>query len=522
MKKIGLDFGTTNSILSYYQAGQIESYKLGGADGTNYIPSYISFDDDFIEIGTTARDNASDDSSIETYSKFKMLLGEKDQEKLANFGYGKDNRSVSEVVHTFIQELLKSYKEEHKEDIEHLVVTIPEIWLNDNLGARSELNSILNDLKLPSFQFISEPSAAGAYFLHQYKEKHQQNFNGHCLIFDYGGGTLDITLFNAQDQKIKILERTGQGHSKKDLGNAGVAYDNAVIQKAMEQTQETTLSPQDESYKPLLIEFELKKIRNKQRIEKAIEKYLKMGVDKEVFKVSEGGYTLSITPSLLIEVFDSLLKENILNALEDIEQTYKLYNIDTTDDTAFKIVLVGGFSSFWLSQKTVMEHFNTQTLSDKRFEQDLSKEDTALAISKGAALVANEMVQIDDVYPLSVGLIAYDIVDGYRKEVLKSVFKKGAKAEVNKKIFVEDFTVISAGKPTLYLDNGFKNYKIKLEHDVEALFPKYYTEENSWNFYFEMDENSFFYIYIVDKDGDTKKTELGKIIEDYNNTMIVK
>ena len=57
MKTIGLDFGTTNSILSYFNSASktIEAWKIGGSDGENYIPSCISLIDNDIFIGEEAK-----------------------------------------------------------------------------------------------------------------------------------------------------------------------------------------------------------------------------------------------------------------------------------------------------------------------------------------------------------------------------------------------------------------------------------------------------------------------------------
>ncbi len=52
--KIGLDFGTTNSIISYWEKDQLEAFQYGGENGTKYIPSFITYEDGFIEIGSGA------------------------------------------------------------------------------------------------------------------------------------------------------------------------------------------------------------------------------------------------------------------------------------------------------------------------------------------------------------------------------------------------------------------------------------------------------------------------------------
>lgn len=90
MKTIGLDFGTTNSILSYFNEKNhhVETYKVGGVDGDNYIPSVIAMDEEEILFGKEAKSYIGDDS-FTLFSKFKILLGEESQEKLQAYQYDK-------------------------------------------------------------------------------------------------------------------------------------------------------------------------------------------------------------------------------------------------------------------------------------------------------------------------------------------------------------------------------------------------------------------------------------------------
>ena len=68
---IGLDFGTTNSILSFYNRNKdyVETYKLDGNAGANYIPSVVAIDDGEIAIGEVAK-NSIDDEYLDVYSRF--------------------------------------------------------------------------------------------------------------------------------------------------------------------------------------------------------------------------------------------------------------------------------------------------------------------------------------------------------------------------------------------------------------------------------------------------------------------
>ena len=78
MNIVGLDFGTTNSILSYYDEtkGVVESFKLGGVDGSNYIPSYLAISKDDIDekyIGKEAKSEDKDDI-LRTFAQNPQII----------------------------------------------------------------------------------------------------------------------------------------------------------------------------------------------------------------------------------------------------------------------------------------------------------------------------------------------------------------------------------------------------------------------------------------------------------------
>ena len=522
---VGLDFGTTNSILSFYneQTQSIESWKMGGVDGDNYIPSFLSIDEDNdVSIGTRVKEYVADGEDIKSYSKFKIFLDEKDPVKLQKNGF--DTKTPKEVAKLYIKTLLDTFKKENNiSHIDKIVVSIPEIWIKDNMGVRSELESILKDLKLPNIDLKSEPVSAGAYFLHKYQEKHKKNFNGHFLVFDFGGGTLDITLLESDNNKIKTLERTGKGYSNKLVGKAGVAYDQHVVKKALKDQCDTTLKDDDVTFLSLLIEFERKKIRDADKIKKSIEKYIKMKKDTSIFKIEKKNYELAITPSLLFNSFNELFKDDINQALKEIKSKFSFYDIDDIDDNKFKIVLVGGFSSFYLSQKIVMDFFNTKTLSDKRFEQDFTKDDLALAISKGTALFAKDIIIEEKTYPMSIGIILSTLNgDGFLEELEKTVFKKGDSVKKLKapKYLRENIT--STKKPVLLFNDGSTSSKIILDHDIQKLFPNSNKIDNTWHIGFSIDNNQFYYLHIKDSSGKTTKTEFSYLVKKFRDAIIVK
>jgi len=522
MKVIGLDFGTTNSIVSFFneKTQNIEAWKMGGTDGNNYIPSCISFEDDEIYIGEEAKSNLARGDS-QTYANFKILLHEKDAKKLANYNY--KSIAPKEITKQYMKTLLELYKKEQNiSTIDSLVITVPEIWIQDDMQSRSGIMEIANELSLPLTKLVSEPVAAGAYFINNYKKRNNKTYNGHLLIFDYGGGTLDISLLEANDDAIQTLERTGKGKDSITIGKAGVAYDELVVMSLYKDTFNKELKKNSEEYHELLVDFEREKIQNRTRIEKFVKQYEKNAkLNRDIFSLRCESGKISVTPKILVECFDELLKDDLKSSLKEIERYFKIRGLNTNNHDEFRIVMVGGFSNYYLSEKAVRDFFDSKTDSDRRFETHFTLEDTTLAISKGATLIANEYVKLDETYPMSIGIVFYTInSNAERVEIRDTIFQKGDEISINEIIYSKH-TIVGSGKPTLFFDNGRTSYKIKVEKNPEEIFPNSNNEANEWEIGFSVDKNSFYYIHIKDKTGEIINTEIGNVIEDYKDSIIV-
>jgi molecular chaperone DnaK len=522
MRVVGLDFGTTNSILSFYNESMqsIEAWKMGGSDGQNYIPSYLSIFENDIFIGEEAKTllKTGDEN---TYSKFKILLHETNQTKLDEYNY--KTKTPKEIAKLYIKTLLDTYKQEQNIDsIDSIVITVPEIWLNDDMQGRSTIKEIADELQLPLQKLISEPVAAGAYFLQKYKNENDKSFNGHLLVFDYGGGTLDITLLEASHEEMRTLERTGKGKDEIQIGKAGVLYDENIVMHLYEKSFDEKLQKNSNAYHELLIDFEKEKISNKKIIETNISRYLKnQKLDLEVFSLRCDKGKISIKPSDMVRIFDDVLKNDVISSLKEIESYFKIYGINPDASHEFRIIMVGGFSNFYLSKSALFDFFGSKTGSDKRFETHFTQEDTTLAISKGAALIANQFVIIDETYPMTIGVVLNKITAyGELEEIKDVVFKKGDKVVMSNTKY-NDKNIQNIGKITLYIDNGKTNYKIKIDKNADEIFPDYNTINNKWNIGFSIDSNSFFYLHIKDISGKEIKTEIGNIIEKYKDCLIV-
>ncbi len=529
MQKLGLDFGTTNCTLSYFDPSNktLKCYQMSDAGSLPYIPSFIRFsnEDDTIEIGKGAKISQGD-KDYQVFSGFKMLIGEKNKEKLEQYGY--ISKTPLECANLYIQQLMQNYREEQniKDNIETLVITVPEIWIKEHRHAsREHLREICSKLNLP-LRCLSEPVAASAYFAHCYHERTKNWFNGHVLVCDYGGGTLDLSLSRAQGTKITILECTGKGHDDKTFGKAGVAYDEAVLNKVYQKKNGKKISRSDSEFHKLMNAFEESKIARKKDVDKVIDKYLRnKAINKKAFTIE----SLEFPASDLVEAFDSVIRPDLLRALKEMKGYFKDHEVDYTDRDSFRVVMVGGFSGFYLVRQTIKKFFGSKTSEDTRFDSCFTLEDTALAISKGAALVANDLIEIDPTCPISVGLKVKTDAGGVLQDADYSILKKGVKISEYKNpvylkggIRVDIDPALRKTPVIIFLGDGDRRRYIPLDKNIDQLFPNTDKENNRWNVGFSADEDFLFTLHVKDAKGVQQDTHLGDIMEKVSGLILEK
>lgn len=521
----GLDFGTTNSILSFYEKNRdyVETYKLDGASGANYIPSVLAIDeDDEVYIGSTAKGMIGN-KYADTFSYFKVLLNEDKKEELEKNGYS--SKTPKEITSLYLRTLIEKFKENYNTKIEKLVLTVPEIWIKDDYISRSALQEVKESLDIKNIEFVSEPVSAGSYFLYHFEKEKKAKFNGHLLVFDYGGGTLDVTLLQSQNNQIKVLERAGIGKDKKLKGRAGVAFDemviNSICNKDKDEIGQNSLSK-------LLLDFEKEKISSSPRHQKLLDRYIKDNKqNRPIFELNcndKNNRLLrseEIFTSNLYHSFEPL-KEDINRVLREIEEQFSTHNVNIEDSQSFRVLMVGGFSNFYLSQKSVEEFFNA-SFKDERFNSYFQGDDATLSISKGASLIAQNIIKIDETHPLTLDLLFFkknrDGTIG-DKEQEKRIFTKGDIVK-NHKVQMQKGKIAKAGNIKFSIKGlGVEKIIIKIDKNKEELFPNYNIENNKWQIGFSIDKSSFLYVHIKDETGEEKKTELGYILQ-YKDAIIM-
>src|SRR5438477_11157839 len=193
MPYIGIDFGTSNSVVANFQFGHAE--VIPNHEGQKWTPSIVTLRrDGSLAFGQEAKENYEEQRSIRS---IKRILGTPTRVPLV----GQNLRTEQIAVMLF--SLLKKDAEEHlKETITKAVVTIP---ANSKGLARHATKLCAGAAGLHVLTLINEPTAAAiCYGLNAQEEQT-------VLVYDFGGGTLDVTVLRAHHGVFEEVSSKGIG-----------------------------------------------------------------------------------------------------------------------------------------------------------------------------------------------------------------------------------------------------------------------------------------------------------------------
>lgn len=529
--KFGIDFGTTNTAVSVMRSGAPEPLSFGQAGSAHpYVPSLYAVqtgnrDKEFY--GAAAKVRIGDTSgNLAVYQNFKMLLGE--SASVAGKHWPNGALSPEQVTRKYIEHLVRQIKDEHRLTPKSVVVTVPEVWIAQSLMTKREhLIACFKEQGIPTVRVESEPIAAASYFLHCFKQQKKSAFHGHLLVCDCGGGTMDFCLVRVetgQDDKprMTVLERAGNGMVGNNLGSAGVAFDQAVVERLFPGLQ----AQNAREFHKHAREFEDFKIASTADVTEALRQFRLDPdlVDGEVLFSVAGR---EVEAQLLAQVFDSLIRPGITQALQQLSQRLTGQDIDLQDPSRFRVLMVGGFSLFYPVQETIRRHFGNISSTDQRFEDLFTLQDRAFAIAKGAALIANELTEIVHTCPVNVGVLA--LLAGSSQYEYCRILQKGTQIAHYKNPHYErgQFQVLKPDDAVpIYLEaipgNPFKY--ILQGQTLSTILPADTPPGTPLEIGFSVDDNLIFSLHVRDAANTSKikTTTLGNLMARIPGLMVTR
>lgn len=206
MTVLGVDLGTTNSLAVVYKEGK--PIRIPNAYGEYVTPSAISILDGKIVVGKLAKERLITHPECSA-SLFKRNMGTDVTYKLDKKEY--DSATLSSFV---VKQLIEDAQNYLHEEISEVVISVPAYF---NARQRQDTKRIGELLGIKVERLINEPSAA-AIACHMDDE--YETF----VVFDFGGGTLDVSVVDCFENVISINAISGNNH----LG--GTDFDRAMAE----------------------------------------------------------------------------------------------------------------------------------------------------------------------------------------------------------------------------------------------------------------------------------------------------
>lgn len=206
MTVLGVDLGTTNSLAVVYKEGK--PVLVPNAYGEYVTPSAISILDGKIVVGKLAKERLITHPECSA-SLFKRNMGTDVTYKLDKKEY--DSATLSSFV---VKQLIEDAQNYLHESIDEVVISVPAYF---NARQRQDTKRIGELLGIKVERLINEPSAA-AIACHMDDE--YETF----VVFDFGGGTLDVSVVDCFENVISINAISGNNH----LG--GIDFDRAMAE----------------------------------------------------------------------------------------------------------------------------------------------------------------------------------------------------------------------------------------------------------------------------------------------------
>ncbi len=394
---VGIDLGTTNSLVAYFDPQTGRPQCIPGPHGSTLCPSVVSLDPDgSIIVGEPARRRLLTQSERSIYS-VKRLMGRgpgdvQDELKLFPFRIDPASQNVIRVrlgervftppeISAFILRELKNWAEAHfGEAVDRAVITVPAYFNDAQRQATKDAGRIAG---LEVLRLVNEPTAAAlAYGLHERQR-------GKVAVYDLGGGTFDISVLKlistGEGDIYQVLSTNGDTH----LG--GDDIDNllqALVREEILRLHQVDIAKSADTVQELRKEL----IRVKHELSAAGKATLR-------FPLAGGAvYAREFTRAAL----DALIAPVVERTMKPVRQA--LADAQLQPAEMDEVVLVGGTTRTPLIRSTVEKFFG------RKPHIELNPDEV---VALGAAVQADILERgvknmlLLDVAPLSMGIETY-------------------------------------------------------------------------------------------------------------------
>ncbi len=393
-KIIGIDLGTTNSCVSVMEGSQ--PVVIENAEGKRTTPSVVAFvEGGERKVGDPAKRQAITNPT-KTISSIKRFMGtsfDESKKEIARMPYkvvkGDNNTprvqiddrqySPQEISAMILQKMKKTAEDYLGQEVTEAVVTVPAYFNDSQRQATKEAGEIAG---LTIKRIINEPTAAAlAYGLDK------KGIDQKIVVFDFGGGTHDVSVLELGDGVFEVLSTDGDTH----LGGDDV--DESIIKWLADEFKND--EGLDLRQDPMALQ-RLKEAAEKAKIELSSTTSTEINLP---YIMPVNGIPKHLVRSLTRAKFEQLISEIVERTIAPCRSALK--NAGLTPADINEVILVGGSTRIPIIQDAVERFFGKAPSKGVNPDEVVA---VGAAIQGGVLTGEVKDVLLLDVIPLSVGI----------------------------------------------------------------------------------------------------------------------
>ncbi|MBR9854295.1 MAG: molecular chaperone DnaK [Algicola sp.] len=402
-KIIGIDLGTTNSCVSVMEGN--EPVVIPNAEGKRTTPSMIAFvEGGEIKVGDPAKRQAVTNPHKTIYSikrfmgnkysesskeanrvPYKVVKGDNDTPRVDIDGRLYTPQELSAMI---LQKMKKTAEDYLGQDVTRAVITVPAYFNDSQRQATKEAGEIAG---LTVERIINEPTAASLAYGLDKKDTDQK-----IVVFDFGGGTHDVSILELGDGVFEVLATDGDTH----LGG------DDVDQKIIDWLAEEFIKDEDMDLRkdPMALQ-RLREAAEKAKIELSSSAQTEINLP---YVTATASGPKHLVRTLSRAKFEQLIADLVKRTIAPCEKALKSAGLSKSDID--EIILVGGSTRIPAVQEAVEKFFGKKPSKGVNPDEVVA---VGAAIQGGVLTGDVKDVLLLDVTPLSLGI-----------ETMGSVFTK--------------------------------------------------------------------------------------------------
>ena len=392
-KIIGIDLGTTNSVVAVMENNQ--PTIIANAEGHRTTPSVVGFTKSGeVLVGAAAKRQAVTNPTNTVYSSKRFIgctFGEREDESkkmpfkvlkgknnLAVFDIAGKQYSPSEIAAKVLGKLKQAAEDYLGEPVTEAVITVPAYFNDSQRQATKDAGRIAGlDVK----RIVAEPTAAAlAYGMDKKK-------NEKIAVYDFGGGTFDISILEVGENVVEVLATNGDTH----LGGDNI--DEIVIEFLVKSFKDDTGI--DVTKDPMAMQ-RLKEAAEKAKIELSSAQTTEVNLP---FLTADQSGPKHLTLNITRAKIEQLMTDIVEKTLGPCRQVIK--DAGLKPEEINEVLLVGGSTRIPLVQSKVRDFFKKEP--NRSVNPD---EVVAVGAAVQAGILGGEVkdILLLDVTPLSLGI----------------------------------------------------------------------------------------------------------------------